>query len=112
MSDKTKEPIDLQKRREEKRRKQDVNETKGQPPWPGSKFVDKAETIQFTEELLERIKIMISAISSKVKEAQTLDDVERPCFGLALLLLRDIDAKAYERLFTLVKEKMEEKNNS
>jgi hypothetical protein len=110
MTDDKKEPIDLQKRRaekllkEEKRRKKTRNDF-GKQGWPGAKFLEVGDTIELPDELLDRLKIMIQAIISKLKEAESIHDVERSCFGLALLLLRDIDKKAYDKLFTLIKEK-------
>lgn len=109
MTDETKDPIDLLKRRAEKlieqqRRKEQTEGTQKLIEWPGSRFRDEAESIQLSEDILNRVKIMMSVIASNVKEASSIHDVERSCFGLALLLLKDHDQEAYERLLTLVRE--------
>ena len=54
--------------------------------------------------MLDRLKIMMRVIAANVKEAASLTDVERACFGLALLLLKDHDKDAYEKLLDLVKQ--------
>jgi hypothetical protein len=111
MTDKPKEPIDLLKRRTEKlleqerRRKQDQGSQK-QLEWPGARFQDEAtKSIQLSDELLDRVKIMMRVIAANVKEATSIRDVERACFGLALLLVKDHDHKAYEKLLELVRQK-------
>jgi len=52
--------------------------------------------------LLDRLKIMMRVIAANVKDAASIKDVERACFGLALLLLKDHDKEAYEKLLDLV----------
>lgn len=109
MTDKTQDPIDLLKRRAEKlieqeRRKEQAEGTQKLLDWPGSRFRDEAESIQLSEDILNRVKIMMSVIANNVKNASSIHDVERSCFGLALLLLKDHDQEAYERLLTLVRE--------
>jgi hypothetical protein len=109
MTDETKEPIDLLKRRAEKLLKEESRKaqekgTQKQLEWPGAKFRDEAKSIQLSEELLDRVKIMMRVIASNVKEAGSIHDVERSCFGLALILLKDHDHEAYERLLALVRE--------
>jgi hypothetical protein len=110
MNDKTKEPIDLQKRRTKKLRENAKREAEAkiETRWPGAKFREEAESIQLSGELLDRLKIMIRAIASKVQDAQSLSDMERSCFGLVLLLLRDTDPQAYDRLFKLITEKKDQ----
>ena len=109
MSDKPKEPIDLLKRRTEKllgqerHRKQDKGSQK-YLEWPGSRFREEAKAVQLSEELLDRLKIMMRVIAAHVKEAASITDVERACFGLVLLLLKDNDNEAYEKLLDLVRQ--------
>ena len=110
MSDKPKEPIDLLKRRTEKllgqerHRKPDKGSQK-YLEWPGSKFREEAKGMHLNEELLDRLKIMVRVIAANVKEASSINDVDRACFGLALLLLKDHDKEAYEKLLDLVRQK-------
>jgi len=113
MTDKPKEPIDLLKRRterllEQRRRKGQDQEAQKHLEWPGSKFRDEARLIQLNEELLDRLKIMMRVIVANVKEATSIRDVERACFGLALLLLKDHDKQAYEKLLDLVRRQGED----
>ena len=112
MNDKPKEPIDLLKRRTEKlleqerRKKQEEVEQK-QLEWPGSKFQEEAKSIQLSEDLLARLKIMMCVVASHVKDATSIHDIKRSCFGLALLLLKDHHEEAYEKLLELVKQDQE-----
>lgn len=108
MTDKQ-EPIDLLKRRTEKLLEQERHRKQGeespkQLDWPGAKFRDEAKTVRLSEELLDRLKIMVRVIAANVKEATSIEDVERACFGLALLLLKDHDKQGYEKLLDLVRQ--------
>ena len=112
MNDKPKEPIDLLKRRAEKLLEQERRGKQDQEPhkrleWPGSKFQEEAESIQFSEELLDRVKIMMCVVASTVMDATSIHEVKRSCFGLALLLLKNHDQKAYEKLLELVKQEQD-----
>ena len=109
MTDKPQEPIDLLKRRTEKlleqerHRKQD-KESQKQLEWPGARFREEAKAVQLSQELLDRLKIMMRVIAANVKEAASIKDIERACFGLALILLKDHDREAYEKLLDLVRQ--------
>lgn len=113
MTDKQ-EPIDLLQKRTEKllerqrHRKQD-EESQKQLDWPGAKFQEEAKAIRLSEELLGRLKIMMRVVAANVKEAASIKDVERACFGLALLLLKDHDKKAYEKLLELVRQEAQDR---
>lgn len=103
-----KEPIDLLKRRvekllEEERRREEAKDARQQLGWSGGKFAEKAASIKLSEDILKGIKIFMCTIAEKVKEAGSIRDVERACFGLALLLLRDYDHKAFDKLLKMMK---------
>jgi hypothetical protein len=112
MNDKPKEPIDLLKRRTEKlleqerRKKQDEGAQK-QLDWPGRKFQEEAKSIQLSQELLDRVKIMMCVVASHVMDATSIHEVKRSCFGLTLLLLKDHHQEAYEKLLELVKQEQD-----
>lgn len=112
MTDKNKEPIDLLKRRadkllEQKRRKEEAGETRKQLEWSGVKFAAEVQSIELSEEVLKGVKTFMCTIAGKVKEARSIHEVERPCFGLALLLLRDYDRVAFEKLLKMMKDEVE-----
>ncbi len=109
MTDKNKEPIDLLKRRADKlldqaRRKEEAEEARKQLQWSGAKFAAEIESIKLSEEVLLGVKTFMCTIASKVKEAKSIHEVERSCFGLALLLLRDYDHVAFDKLLEMMKE--------
>ena len=109
MSDKNKEPIDLLERRVEKllqqeKEKEEAQGTRQELGWSGERFASEVESIELSEETLKGIKTFICTIAQKVKEAASLDEVERPCFGLALLLLRDYDQEAFNKLLEMMKK--------
>jgi hypothetical protein len=109
MTDKPSEPIDLLKRRTEKllekqKAKKEDQASQKQLEWSGSKFRDEAALIQFSDDLLDRLKIMMCVIAANVKEATSIQELERPCFGLALLLLKEHDLEAYKKLLELVRQ--------
>lgn len=113
MGDTPKEPIDLLQWRNEKlfeKRKHEERdrETQKQLDWPGSRFQKEAESIELPEELLHRVKVMMCAIVAGVKDAESIHDVKHSCFGLALLLLKDYDRQAYEKLLALIRQEWQE----
>lgn len=112
LTDKKKEPIDLLKRRTDKllyqqRRKKQAEEAGKQLEWSGARFKAEIESIELSEEVLKGIKTFMCAIASKVKEAGSIEEVERLCFGLALLLMRDYDRVAFDKLVKMMKDKVE-----
>jgi hypothetical protein len=111
MTEKSKEPIDLLKRRVEKlleqeRQEKEVEETR-QQEWSGERFATELAKIELSEDLLKGVRTFICAIARKVKEAESIDDVKRTCYGLALLLLRDYDRPAFDKLLVMMKEEVE-----
>ena len=114
MTDKNKEPIDLLKRRADKllheeRRKEEAEEARKQLEWSGARFAAEVESIELREEVLEGVKTFMCTIANKVKEAKLIHEVERSCFGLALLLLRDYDRVAFDKLLKMMKDKVKKK---
>lgn len=112
MTDKNKEPIDLLKRRADKlidqaRRKKEAEEARKQLEWSGTKFAAEVESIELSEEVLKGVKTFMCTIASKVKEERSIHEIERPCFGLALLLLRDYDRMAFDKLLKMMKDEIE-----
>ncbi len=109
MTDKNKEPIDLLKRRADKlldqeKRKAAAKEARKQLEWSGAKFAAEVESIELSEDVLKGVKTFMCTVASKVKEARSIHEVERSCFGLALLLLRDYDRVAFDKLLKMMKE--------
>jgi hypothetical protein len=112
MIDKRKEPIDLLKRRVEKlleqqRREEEAEEARQQLEWSGKKFAAEMASVELNEEVLRGVRTFICTIARKVKEAESMDDVKRSCYGLALLLLRDYDRIAFDKLLMMMKEEVE-----
>ena len=112
MTDKNKEPIDLLKRRADKlldqeRRKKETEKAKKQVEWSKAQFAAEIESIELSEEVLQGVKTFICTIASRVKEANSIRDVQRPCFGLALLLLRDYDRPAFDKLLEMMKDDLD-----
>jgi hypothetical protein len=112
VTDKNKEPIDLLKRRvdkllEQERRKKEEKRARNQLEWSQAKFAGEIESIKLNEEVLKGVKTFMCTIASLVKEASSIHDVERPCFGLALLLLRDYDRGAFDKLLKMIKDEMD-----
>jgi hypothetical protein len=112
VTDKEKEPIDLLKRRVEKllneeKRKEEAGGAKKQLEWSQAKFTGEIESIKLSEEVLKGVKTFMCTIASQVKEASSIHEVQRPCFGLALLLLRDYDHGAFDKLLKMIKGQME-----
>ena len=108
MTEDDNEPIDLLKRRVEKllkeeRQKQEAQGIVQKLDWTGKKFASAVESIKLSDEILKGVKTFICTIAEKVKEAKSIHDVERACFGLALLLLRDYDREAFDKLLKLMK---------
>ncbi|NVM21385.1 MAG: hypothetical protein HWN68_06360 [Desulfobacterales bacterium] len=109
MTDKNKEPIDLLKRRtgkllEQERRKEEAERGRKQLEWSGAKFAAEAEAIDLSEEVLKGVKTFMCTIADRVKEARSINEVERSCFGLVLLLLRDYDRVAFDKLLKMMKD--------
>ena len=112
MTDKNKEPIDLLKRRADKlldqeKRKAAAEEAGKGLEWSGAQFAAEIESIELSEEVLKGVKTFICTIANKVKEAESIHEVERLCFGLALLLLRDYDRVAFDKLLKMMKDELE-----
>ena len=111
MTDKDKEPIDLLKRRADKlldqERRKAAEEAEKQLEWSGAEFAAEVESLELSEEVLKGVKTFICTIASKVKEATSIRDIERSCFGLALLLLRDYDRAAFDKLLKMIKDEMD-----
>jgi len=112
MTDKKKEPIDLLKRRADKLLAQEklkaTKKGRKEPQWTGAEFAAEVASIKFTDEVLRGVKTFMCTIASIVKEAGSIREVERPCFGLALLLLRDYDRMAFDKLLQMMKEQIYE----
>ena len=111
MTDKNKEPIDLLKRRadkllEQERRKEEAEGVSKQLEWSGAKFAAEVESIKLSEEVLKGVKTFMCTIASRVKEAKSIREVERSCFGLVLLLLRDYDRVAFDKLLKMMKDEV------
>lgn len=111
MTDKDKKPIDLLKRRADKLLEQEkrkaAEEARKQLEWSGAKFAAEIESIELSEEVLKGVKTFMCTIASRVKEARSIHEVERSCFGLALLLLRDYDRVAFDKLLKMMKDELE-----
>lgn len=112
MTNKNKEPIDLLKRRADKlldqeRRKEEAEEARKQLEWSGARFAAEVESIELSEDVLKGVKTFMCTIANKIKEARSIHEVERSCFGLALLLLRDYDRVAFDKLLKMMKDEME-----
>jgi len=112
VTDKDKEPIDLLKRRVDKlldqeRRKKEAEGARKQREWSQAKFAGEIESIKLSEEVLKGVKTFMCTIASLVKEASSIHEVERPCFGLALLLLRDYDRGAFDKFLKMIKDEMD-----
>ncbi|MDY6953851.1 MAG: hypothetical protein SWE60_20275 [Thermodesulfobacteriota bacterium] len=111
MTSKNKEPIDLLKRRADKLLEQErlKPRKKGERerPWTGAEFAAEVASIKFTDEVLKGVKTFMCSIASIVREAESIREVERPCFGLTLLLLRDYDHIAFDKLLQMMKEQID-----
>ena len=112
VTDKDKEPIDLLKRRVDKllkqeSRKEEAEGARKQLEWSQAKFAAEIESIKLSEEVLKGVKTFMCTIASRVKQASSIHDVERSCFGLALLLLRDYDRAAFDKLLKMIKAEIE-----
>jgi len=109
--DENKEPIDLLKRRAdkllEKERRQEEEKDRKQLGWSGATFAAEVESIKLDEDVLKGVKTFMCTIAKKVKEAQSINEIRRSCFGLALLLLRDYDRTAFDKLLRMMKEETE-----
>jgi len=112
VNEKDKEPIDFLKRRVEKlleqeREKEQGEEAREQLEWSGGNFASQIQSIELNDEMLKGIKCFMCTIANKVREADSIDQVRRSCFGLALLLLRDYDHVAFDKLLKMMKDEME-----
>jgi len=111
MTDNNKEPIDLLKRRADKLLAQEklkaMKKCRKERQWTGAEFAAEVASIKFTDEVLKAVKTFMCTIASIVKGAESIRDVERPCFGLALLLLRDYDRTAFDKLLQMMKEQID-----
>jgi hypothetical protein len=108
MTENNKEPIDLLKRRADKMLEQEKAKAskKGSKDfqWTSAEFAAEIASIKLTDEVLRGVKTFMCTIASIVKEAASIREVERPCFGLALLLLRDYDRTAFDKLLEMMRE--------
>ncbi len=114
MTDNDKEPIDLLKWRvdkllEKERRKEEGKEAEKQLEWSGKKFAAEVASIELSEEVLKGVKTFMCTIARKVKEAKSISEVERLLVGLGLLLLRDYDRVAFDKLLKMMRDEMEKK---
>jgi len=111
MTDKKKEPIDLLKRRAdkllEKQKLKGTRESTKKGEWTGAEFAAEVASIKLSDEVLRGVKTFMCTIASIVKEAVSIRDAERPCFGLALLLLRDYDRVAFDKLLQMMKAEID-----
>jgi len=111
MTDKSKEPIDLLKRRADKllaqKKLNATHKGRKEVQWTGEEFAAAVASIKFSDEVLKGVKTFMCTIASIVKEAGSIREVERPCFGLALLLLRDYDRMAFDKLLQMMKEQID-----
>ncbi|UCD87301.1 MAG: hypothetical protein JSV01_05975, partial [Desulfobacterales bacterium] len=62
---------------------------------------------ELSEEVLKGVKTFMCTIARKVKEPKSISEVERLFVGLGLLLLRDHDRVAFDKLLKMMKDKME-----
>jgi hypothetical protein len=114
VTDKDKEPIDLLKWRIDKllaqeKRREESEDGRKQLEWSGTKFAAEIEAMELSEDVLKGVKTFTCTIARKVKEARSIREVERLFFGLGLLLLRDNDRVAFEKLLKMLDEEVEKK---
>ncbi len=114
MTDNDKEPIDLLKWRvdkllEKERRKKDGEEATKQLERSGKKFATEVSSIHLSEEVLRGVKTFMCTIARKVRQAKSISEVERLLVGLGLLLLRDYDRVAFDKLLKMMRDEMEKK---
>ncbi|MGD9023175.1 MAG: hypothetical protein PVJ62_05270 [Deltaproteobacteria bacterium] len=114
VTDKDKEPIDLLKWRvdkllEQERREGEGEDARRQLEWSGTKYAREIEGIHLSEHVLKGVKTFMCTIATKVRQAESLREVERLFFGLGLLLLRDHDRVAFDKLLKMMKDEMAEK---
>jgi hypothetical protein len=111
MSEKDNKPIDLSKRRADKLRDQErreaAEEGEKQPQWSGAEFAAQLESIELSQEVLRGVKTFMCTIAARIKEADSIGDLQRPCFGLALLLMRDYDREAFDKLLKMIRTEEE-----
>ena len=111
MTDKNKEPIDLMKRRADKlldqEKRKAAEEAGKQLEWSGAGFAAEVESIEIGDEVLKGVKTFMCTIAREVKEASALHEIKRLCFGLALLLLRDYDSVAFDKLLKMMRGETE-----
>jgi hypothetical protein len=114
MTDNDKEPIDLLKWRfdkmmEQERRQEEAEDNTKQLEWSRTKLADEIEAIDLSEEVLKGVKTFMCTIAKRVKEVRSIREVERLFFGLGLLLLRDYDRVAFDRLLKMMQDEQEKK---
>jgi hypothetical protein len=112
VTDKNREPIDLLKRRVDKllkqeSRKEEAEGARKQLEWSQAKFAAEIESIKLNEGVLKGVKTFMCTIATRVKQASSIRDVQRSCLGLALLLLRDYDLAAFDKLLKMMKAETE-----
>jgi hypothetical protein len=114
VTDNEKEPIDLLKWRfdklmEQERRKDEAEDHRKQLEWSGRGLADEIEAIHLSEEVLKGVKTFMCTIAKRVKEVKSIREVERLFFGLGLLLLRDYDRVAFDRLLNMMQDELQKK---
>ena len=114
MTDNNKEPIDLLKWRVDKlleqgRRQKKAEETVKELEWSGTDLADEIEAIDLSQDVLKGVKTFMCTIAKRVKKARSIREVERLFFGLGLLLLRDYDHAAFDKLLKMMREEAEKK---
>jgi hypothetical protein len=107
LTDNNKKPIDLLKWRVDKlleQEKRKGEDTREQLEWSGTEFAAEIEAIDLSEEVLKGVKTFMCTIAKKMKEARSIQEVERLFLGLGLLLLRDYDPVAFDKLLKMMKD--------
>lgn len=114
MTDNGKDPIDLLKWRsdklmEQERRAEKAEDNKKQLEWSGKQLADEIEAIYLSEEVVKGVKTFMSTIAKQVKKVTSIREIERLFFGLGLLLLRDYDRVAFDRLLKMMQDELQKR---
>ena len=92
---------------QEQEKRRAAEEAGKQLEWSGAEFAAEVESIEFSDEVLKGIKTFMCTIAKNVKEASSLHEIQRLCYGLALLLLRDYDSVAFDKLLKMMRGEMD-----
>jgi hypothetical protein len=107
MTERENEPIDLSKRRADKlreqKKRQALEQNAKESQWSGAAFAAEVESIELSEDVLKGIKTFMCTIAAKIREVDSTRELQRPCFGLALLLMRDYDRRAFDKLLKMIR---------